>query len=162
MISEKRAVAREASKMSTGSRNCRTSSARMSLEYSLHGEKSRPNEFKSSTRFGSATAPSSVVPNQRATQTQIARRQVNEMLPLRFESRTPHQGPVSPFANSACSPYIDFGAPHRWLVTWEHVSTAERKLRLSPAWRYEGSLSEAAFRQQNRSRIGGVGYLHAW
>ena len=65
--------------MSTGSRNCRTSSARMSLEYSLHGEKSRPNEFKSSTRFGSATAPLSVAPNQRVAQSQIAHRQVNEI-----------------------------------------------------------------------------------
>ena len=36
------------------------------------------------------------------------------------------------------------------------TSTAERKLRLRLAWRYEGSMSEAAFRQQNRSRIGGA------
>ena len=42
-----------------------------------------------------------------------------------------------------------------WLVL-KQPSTAERKLRLRLARRYEGSMSEAAFRQQNRSRIGGA------
>jgi hypothetical protein len=54
--SAERAVTSEWSVMSNGQDDCRSSSARIDLAYSLQGLKSRPKEWSNITRFGSAAA----------------------------------------------------------------------------------------------------------
>ena len=60
---------------------------------------------------------------------------------------------AGPGARPTVCPEAGTAAP---VISAAATSTAERKLRLRLARRYEGSMSEAAFRQQNRSRIGGA------